>query len=94
MPKKQKLRSLKAAIKMKSKLPARHFRKRNSRFLGIDYLILNQLLIILMKKIQKKTLRDFLESNEIAFIKLKHKSEPNYNQVIVYRNFLSDRNRF
>ncbi|MBW7675442.1 hypothetical protein [Chryseobacterium chendengshani] len=35
----------------------------------------------------KKTLRDFLESNEIAFIKLKHKSEPNYNQVIIYRNF-------
>lgn len=35
----------------------------------------------------KKTLRDFLESNEMAFIKLKHKSEPNYNQVIVYKNF-------
>ncbi|MBW8521989.1 hypothetical protein K0U91_05830 [Chryseobacterium chendengshani] len=35
----------------------------------------------------KKTLRDFLESNEIAFIKLKHKSEPTYNQVIIYRNF-------
>lgn len=35
----------------------------------------------------QKTLRDFLESNEISFIKLKHKSEPNYNQVIVYKNF-------
>lgn len=34
-----------------------------------------------------KTLRDFLESNEIAFIKIKHKSEPDYSQVIVYKNF-------
>lgn len=39
------------------------------------------------EKDSKKTLRDFLESNEIAFIKLKHKSEPDYNQVIVYKNF-------
>ncbi|WP_027386887.1 hypothetical protein [Chryseobacterium gregarium] len=38
-------------------------------------------------KDSKKTLRDFLESNEVAFIKLKHKTEPDYNQVIVYRNF-------
>lgn len=34
-----------------------------------------------------KTLRDFLESNETAFIKLKHKTEPDYNQVIIYKNF-------
>jgi len=39
------------------------------------------------EKDSKKTLRDLLESNEIAFIKLKHKSEPDYNQVIIYRNF-------
>lgn len=39
------------------------------------------------EKDSQKTLRDFLESNEIAFIKLKHKSELNYNQVIVYKNF-------
>lgn len=34
-----------------------------------------------------KTLRDLLEFNEIAFIKLKHKTEPDYNQLIVYKNF-------
>lgn len=34
-----------------------------------------------------KTLRDFLESNETVFIKLKHKTEPDYNQVIIYKNF-------
>lgn len=41
------------------------------------------------EKDSEKTLRDFLESNEISFIKLKHKSEPDYNQVIAYRNFYS-----
>ncbi|MDQ0592382.1 hypothetical protein QFZ37_000751 [Chryseobacterium ginsenosidimutans] len=39
------------------------------------------------EKDSKKTLRDFLESNELAFIKLKHKTEQDYNQVIVYKNF-------
>lgn len=39
------------------------------------------------EKDSKKTLRDFLECNEITFIKLKHKSEENYNQVIAYKNF-------
>jgi len=38
-------------------------------------------------KDSSKTLRDLLEYNEIAFLKLKHKSEPEYNQLIVYRNF-------
>lgn len=39
------------------------------------------------EKNTKKMLRDFLESNEVTFIKLKHKTEPDYNQIIVYENF-------
>lgn len=39
------------------------------------------------EKDSKKTLRDFLESNEIMYMSLKHKSEPNYNKIIAYRNF-------
>lgn len=39
------------------------------------------------EKDSKKTLRDFLESNEIGYIKFKHKSEPDYNQLISYKNF-------
>lgn len=34
-----------------------------------------------------KSLKDFLEYNEIVAIKLKHKSEPDYNQIISYNNF-------
>lgn len=39
------------------------------------------------EKDSPKTLRDLLEFNEIGFLKLKHKSEPEYNQLIVYKNF-------
>lgn len=39
------------------------------------------------EKGSQKNLRDFLEYNEVAFVKLKHKSEQNYNQIILYNNF-------
>lgn len=39
------------------------------------------------EKASQKTLKDFLESAEIGYIKLKYKSEPEYNQLISYRNF-------
>lgn len=39
------------------------------------------------EKDSKKQLRDFLESNEIGYVKFKHKSEPDYNQIISYKNF-------
>ncbi|WP_407403805.1 hypothetical protein [Chryseobacterium sp.] len=38
-------------------------------------------------KDSKKTLRDFLEYNEIVFLKMKHKSEADFNQIITYKNF-------
>jgi hypothetical protein len=39
------------------------------------------------EKGSEKSLKDFLEYNEVAFVKLKHKSEPDYNQIILYNNF-------
>jgi hypothetical protein len=35
----------------------------------------------------KKALRDLTSSSELFFMKIKHKSEPEYNQVNIYRNF-------
>lgn len=35
----------------------------------------------------RKELRDLLEYNSIEFIKLKHKSEPQYNDITIYSNF-------
>lgn len=35
----------------------------------------------------QKKLRDLLEYNRIEFLKLKHKSEPQYNDIAIYNNF-------
>lgn len=35
----------------------------------------------------KKTLRDLTSSGEVFFMKIKHKSEPEFSQVNIYRNF-------
>ncbi|WP_294283224.1 hypothetical protein [uncultured Chryseobacterium sp.] len=35
----------------------------------------------------KKELRDLLEYSSIKFIKIKHKSEPQYNEIAIYGNF-------
>lgn len=35
----------------------------------------------------RKELRDLLEYNRIEFLKLKHKSEPQYNDIAIYNNF-------
>jgi hypothetical protein len=39
------------------------------------------------EKDSEKTLKDFNESNEIWFLKFKHKTESTYNQIIAHRNF-------
>lgn len=39
------------------------------------------------EKDSKKSLRDFTEYNSIKYLKLKHKTEPEYNQIISYKNF-------
>ncbi|MFZ4930563.1 hypothetical protein [Chryseobacterium sp. Mn2064] len=39
------------------------------------------------EKNSEKSLKNFLEYNEVMYVKLKHKSEPEYNQIISYNNF-------
>ncbi|EJL70779.1 hypothetical protein [Chryseobacterium populi] len=54
---------------------------------GYRFYDIRSILNLSFEKGSQKTLRDFLEYNELIFIKLKHKSEPNYNQITVYGNF-------
>lgn len=42
---------------------------------------------IAYEKNSDKTLKSLLEYNGIMYVKLKHKSEENYNQIIAYNNF-------
>lgn len=54
---------------------------------GFRFFDIITILNMSFEKGSEKNLRDFLEYNEVAFVKLKHKSEPNYNQIILYNNF-------
>lgn len=54
---------------------------------GFRFFDIKTILNMSFEKGSEKNLRDFLEYNEVAFVKLKHKSEPNYNQIILYNNF-------
>ncbi|ASK31374.1 hypothetical protein CEY12_15230 [Chryseobacterium sp. T16E-39] len=56
-------------------------------FLGFRFYDLRTILNLSFEQGSSKTLKDFLEYNELNFIKLKHKSEPNFNQIIAYSNF-------
>ncbi|WP_172282006.1 hypothetical protein [Chryseobacterium sp. LAM-KRS1] len=56
-------------------------------FLGFRFYDIRTILNLTFEKGSSKGLRDFLEYNERTFVKLKHKSEPDYNQIIVYSNF-------
>ncbi|MGK6342409.1 hypothetical protein ACMGDK_09230 [Chryseobacterium sp. DT-3] len=54
---------------------------------GFRFYDIRTILNMSFEKDSEKGLKDFLEYNEVAFVKLKHKSEPNYNQIILYNNF-------
>lgn len=54
---------------------------------GFRFFDIRTILNMSFEKDSGKSLKDFLEYNEVAFVKLKHKSEPNYNQIILYNNF-------
>ncbi|MBL1221802.1 hypothetical protein JET18_13200 [Chryseobacterium sp. L7] len=54
---------------------------------GYRFYDIRTILNMSFEKDSEKSLKDFLEYNEVVFVKLKHKSEPNYNQIISYNNF-------
>lgn len=56
-------------------------------FLGYRFYDIRTILNLSFEKGSTKTLKDFLEYNELGFIKIKHKSEPSFNQISVYSNF-------
>lgn len=56
-------------------------------FFGYRFYDIKTILNMSFEKGSEKTLKDFLEYNELIFVKLKHKSESNYNQITGYTNF-------
>lgn len=82
-----KLKELKGTKKDEIEITGEALQEKEFAFLGYRLYDIKNILNISYEKDSKKDVRDFLESNEISFIKLKHKTEPNYNQIIVYKNF-------
>ncbi|SFN65655.1 hypothetical protein SAMN05421594_3684 [Chryseobacterium oleae] len=56
---------------------------------GYRFFDIRTILNMSFEKDSEKGLKDFLEYNEVVYAKLKHKSEPDYNQIISYSNFIA-----
>lgn len=85
--KKNNIKELKGDRKDQIEVTGGLLQEKEFSFFGYRFYDLRTILNISFEKGSEKTLKDFLEYNELAFVKLKHKSEPNYNQLAVYTNF-------
>ena len=82
-----KFKELKGDRKDEVEVSGEYLQEKEFALFGYRFFDLKGILNIAFEKDSKKTLRDLLEYNEISFLKLKHKSEDNYNQLITYSNF-------
>ncbi|OCA69491.1 hypothetical protein BBI01_15250 [Chryseobacterium artocarpi] len=82
-----RIKELKGASKDEIEVIGEYLQKKEFALFGFRFFDLRGIQNIAFEKNSQKTLKDLLEFNEIEFIKLKHKSEKDYNQVISYENF-------
>lgn len=81
------IKELKGNIKDEIEISGSALQEKEMALFGYRLYDIKALINHSYEKDSKKDLRDFLESNEIGYIKFKHKSEPEYNQLISYKNF-------
>ncbi|PJJ64405.1 hypothetical protein [Chryseobacterium geocarposphaerae] len=81
------IKELKGNTKDEIEISGSALKEKEIAFFGYRLYDMSSLINHSYEKDSQKTLRDFLESNEIGYLKLKHKSEPDYNQLISYKNF-------
>jgi hypothetical protein len=82
-----KFKELKGDRKDEVEITGEYLQQKEFALFGFRFFDLRGIINIAFEKDSKKTLKELLEYNELSFIKLKHKSEPDYNQVITYSNF-------
>ncbi|MCY0975970.1 hypothetical protein PGH12_13215 [Chryseobacterium wangxinyae] len=85
--KKATIKELKGNTKDEIEISGSALQEKELALFGYRFFDIRGLINHSYEKDSKKTLRDFLESNEIMYMSLKHKSEPNYNKIISYKNF-------
>ncbi|WP_449399931.1 hypothetical protein [Chryseobacterium wanjuense] len=81
------IKELKGEQKDQIEITGEALQKKEFALFGYRFFDMKSILNASYEKSTQKTLRDLLEFNEIGFIKLKHKTEPNYNQLVLYTNF-------
>lgn len=85
--KKNSIKELKGDRKDQIEVTGELLQDKEFSFFGYRFYDIRTILNMSFEKGSEKTLKDFLEYNELVFVKLKHKSEPNYNQIALYTNF-------
>lgn len=82
-----KIKELKGTYKDEIEITGEYLQQKEFALFGFRFFDFKGIQNIAFEKDSPKTLKDLLEFNEIHFIKLKHKTEENYNQIISYENF-------
>lgn len=85
--KKNTVKELKGDRKDQIEVTGQALQEKEFSLFGFRFFDIRTILNMSFEKDSEKNLRDFLEYNEVGFIKLKHKSEPDYTQIILYNNF-------
>jgi len=81
------LKELKGTKKDEIEITGEALQEKEFAFFGYRLFDVRSILNIAYTPNSTKQLRDLLEYNEIGFLKMKHKSEPEYNAVVTYTNF-------
>jgi hypothetical protein len=82
-----KIKELKTPTKDEIEITGEDLQEKEVSILGYRIFDIRNIINFSFEKNSKKTLRDFNEYNSIQYLKLKHKTEPEYNQIISYKNF-------
>ncbi|MET3535436.1 hypothetical protein [Chryseobacterium limigenitum] len=80
-------KELKGDYKDEVEMTDKFLQKKPLALFGFRIFDMRNVLNISYEKDSKKTLKDFLEYNELNFTKIKHKSEQDFSVVVDYKNF-------
>lgn len=81
------IKELKGDYKDEMEMTNKFLQKKPFALLGFRFFDFKDILNISYEKNSQKTLKELLEYNEINFVKIKHKSEPDFSAVVDYKNF-------
>lgn len=82
-----KVKELKKQNSTEIEVSGENLQNKEMALLGYRFFDFRSILNISFEKDSPKKIKNFLEYNELNYLKIKHKSEQDYNQLINYTNF-------